>query len=131
MIEWLAAGFVIGALSVIAVFGWALAFEKLRPRTMGLTPARKAGIRRGFKLFAYPACGVAVANAGLWATTYLTHVGYDPTLAGAVGLMLGASVGGVQKGQSWVNAPAPAYPPQPGVIETPVVIGDIQKGSLP
>jgi hypothetical protein len=111
MIEWLAAGYALGALSVVAMLGWVLAFEKMRPQTMGLTPARKAGIRRGFKLLVFPAAGVAVANAGFWASELLTHSGYDPTLANAMGLMLGASAGGVAKTQSWVDAP-----PQPGVL---------------
>jgi hypothetical protein len=45
-------------------------------------------------------------------------------------VLVAAGVGGVAKTQSWVDVPV-AYPLQPGVIETPVVIGDIQKSSLP
>lgn len=107
------------AAALVAMFAGCLVavllIERVRPagRPVWLTPSRRAGVTRALKMVAYPAVGVAVSNGALWAAQFLTSFGYDPQFAGAVGLMVGASLGGVAKANSWAQAPVtdPSAPP--------------------
>jgi hypothetical protein len=84
-----------------------------------LTPARAAGIRRGFKTTFWSVSGVVLANGASWAASWLVSAWHwDPTTASAAGLVLGGVFSGAHQVRTFTPADAPT-PLAPDVPATP------------
>jgi len=112
-------GFLLGVVVILFTLILFVSFGHWQIRIGWITPARAAGFRRAFKLVFFPVVGAVLTNGAGWVVSLLTSVHVPVDIASASGVLVGAALGGVHQGVTWIDVP-PVVPVAPPVV-TPVL----------